>query len=569
MNHNELSSIRDTVQSIWVAIILAFVLRAFMLEAFEIPTGSMAPQLMGRHTLVTCPDCGYSFPRGSDKSGSDVWAVCPNCRMWINRTRYPDLGGDRVLVFKLPQPMRDVQRWDVVVFKDVQANRENFIKRLVGLPGEVLRIVHGDVFTHPITDRDGDGDRDEDDLDVDDPVELTDWKIARKPHATQATMWQLLFDNDYQPANSRARRSPWKPLWVKADASDDRWDLTGNHGRVFRYAGETPGALRFAPGAAGLFEATNAYNGPERNDEPYKLNRRNALDNRNLCSDLRLETMIVPAGDGAVRLTTSHFDHEFAAEFNFDGRVRLLHRRLDADGTPDRSWEAADVWGDVTLGDVFTSDKPATVALTHADWRVTVWVNAEAVLDSRDDPYSPDIAMIVAAEEARAVPVPRVGITGLHGTFALRHLRVFRDVFYTSPDLALPEDMGDPTVTYFLEHERAALARKHGWGTTANPITLRSFADRPDYDEFFMLGDNSPASADSRRWTQAAPTLRLYDKTPQTGERKPLYRMGTVPRYQLIGKAFFVYWPAGNRLPLPGLDRLPIVPHVGKMRRIE
>ena len=46
---HELGVIRETIESVWVAIILAFVLRAFMIEAFVIPTGSMAPRLMGEH----------------------------------------------------------------------------------------------------------------------------------------------------------------------------------------------------------------------------------------------------------------------------------------------------------------------------------------------------------------------------------------------------------------------------------------------------------------------------------------------------------------------------------------
>jgi len=587
MKHNELSSIRDTVQSIWVAIILAFVLRAFMLEAFEIPTGSMAPQLMGLHTLVTCPDCGYTFPRGLDPSppqeATRNIAICPNCGLAINRAAlpFPHLGGDRVLVFKLPRAMRDVQRWDVVVFKDVQENRENFIKRLVGLPGEVVRIVHGDVFVHPIPDRDGDGDRDGQDLDVDDPAALTDWKIARKPHDTQATMWQLLFDNDYQPADhSRFRLVPWQPLWAATAGAEEAWDLTVNHGRVFRYAGRTAREITFARRRPDIFQAVNSYNNPSGSDYPDIRRRRvtsalrvdppRQVDPETLCSDLRLETMIVPSEAGAVRLATSHFNHEFAAEFSFDGRVRLLHRTLDDRGEAPAGWDQAEVWGEAVLAEAFRPGRPVTVALTHADWRATVWVDADPVLDTADAPYQPDIALMATAEADGTVPVPRVGITGLHGEFELRHTRVFRDVFYTSPDLALPEDVDDPTMKYFMDEAQEALSEHlgpppwPGWGTYDNPIVLRRFDDHSDDDEFFMLGDNSPASMDSRRWTQAAPTLRLYDR-----QGDPQYRMGTVPRYQLIGKAFFVYWPAGNRLPLPGLDRLPLVPHVGKMRRIE
>ena len=96
---------------------------------------------------------------------------------------------------------------------------------------------------------------------------------------------------------------------------------------------------------------------------------------------------------------------------------------------------------------------------------------------------------------------------------------------------------------------------------TGQPIRLNGDPSSPnDLDSFYVLGDNSPQSHDSRRWTQAAPTLRLYQ------EGKPVYQLGTVPRYNIIGKAVFVYWPSGFRL--PGLAKLPIVPNVGDMRRV-
>src|SRR3954470_11900848 len=55
------SSIKDTLETILVAFILAFVFRAFVVEAFVIPTGSMAPTLLGAHMRFTCNDCGYQF----------------------------------------------------------------------------------------------------------------------------------------------------------------------------------------------------------------------------------------------------------------------------------------------------------------------------------------------------------------------------------------------------------------------------------------------------------------------------------------------------------------------------
>ena len=54
---------RDTVEAIVVAFILALVVRGFEAQAFVIPTGSMAPTLMGRHKEVACPQCGFHLRR--------------------------------------------------------------------------------------------------------------------------------------------------------------------------------------------------------------------------------------------------------------------------------------------------------------------------------------------------------------------------------------------------------------------------------------------------------------------------------------------------------------------------
>src|SRR5881394_2756276 len=57
----EKENIKETIESILVAFILAFVFRAFVVEAFVIPTGSMAPTLLGAHMRFQCDDCGYQF----------------------------------------------------------------------------------------------------------------------------------------------------------------------------------------------------------------------------------------------------------------------------------------------------------------------------------------------------------------------------------------------------------------------------------------------------------------------------------------------------------------------------
>src|SRR5438046_5450724 len=83
--------VKDTIESILVAFILAFIFRAFVVEAFVIPTGSMAPTLLGAHMRCRCPDCGYSFDANysnadqddmviPDRANGHTYAIfCPNC----------------------------------------------------------------------------------------------------------------------------------------------------------------------------------------------------------------------------------------------------------------------------------------------------------------------------------------------------------------------------------------------------------------------------------------------------------------------------------------------------------
>src|SRR6185503_8369222 len=85
-------SIKETIESILIAFILAFIFRGFVVEAFVIPTGSMAPTLLGAHMRFTCPDCGYQFDTNFNvnSSGADDLDIpktggrhdtilCPNC----------------------------------------------------------------------------------------------------------------------------------------------------------------------------------------------------------------------------------------------------------------------------------------------------------------------------------------------------------------------------------------------------------------------------------------------------------------------------------------------------------
>ena len=115
---------------------------------------------------------------------------------------------------------------------------------------------------------------------------------------------------------------------------------------------------------------------------------------------------------------------------------------------------------------------------------------------------------------------PQVKIFGA-GRLTLLHISIYRDIHY----------IGDRTL-------RAG---------TGKAFTL-------SVDEFFVLGDNSPYSFDGRLWA-----------TEGIGNNNVKYRIGTVPRDYLVGKAFFIYWADAAK---PFENLLPIIPNISKIRFI-
>lgn len=78
---------------------------------------------------------------------------CPSCG-FIEQYRPTDpdrelvYNGDRILVLKCLYQFQPPRRWDVVVFKNPTNPTQNYIKRLIGLPGETIEIVDGDIFVN-------------------------------------------------------------------------------------------------------------------------------------------------------------------------------------------------------------------------------------------------------------------------------------------------------------------------------------------------------------------------------------------------------------------------------------
>jgi signal peptidase I len=101
------STAREYFESIVVAVILALFVRTFAVQAFKIPTGSMEPNLLvGDHLLV------------------NKFVFAPTATPL-----------ERAIL-----PMRDIERGDVVVFKFPEDPERDFIKRVIGLPGDTIEV---------------------------------------------------------------------------------------------------------------------------------------------------------------------------------------------------------------------------------------------------------------------------------------------------------------------------------------------------------------------------------------------------------------------------------------------
>lgn len=153
------NALRTLVQILVVFLCLFLVVRTIFVEPFGVPTGSMAPTLYGNHRAAPCPRCGYSICVGSptaDERGKrdflhpQVNITCPNCgKQGLNLTVLSnEIAGDRLLVDKTAFEYRKPRRWEVAVFRCPVDDAKPYVKRIVGLPGERMRVFDGDVFAN-------------------------------------------------------------------------------------------------------------------------------------------------------------------------------------------------------------------------------------------------------------------------------------------------------------------------------------------------------------------------------------------------------------------------------------
>lgn len=527
---------KETLTALAIAFVMAFIFRAFVLEAFLIPTGSMAPTLLGAHVRIRSDLTGFQWTVGpwdyddsnmeqpSLRQGTEGHPVIVHDPMTgpvglgreLRLINLPRLPGDRIFVFKYLYSVFDPARWDVVVFKWPVQPTENYIKRLIGLPGEQVALIDGDVFVRPASIA-----RDQRELSWSGPG----WSVCRKPERVQRTMWSTVHDTRFMPRRPAADApTPWAPLDSGWSRSEGEWRFSGSGRTVLAWDWE------YWPVTDWIW---------------YNQTTPDASDGRQAAfpvADLMLSTTLRAQVDGLrVAATIRSRAHEFRGEIDGD-RARVT--MTDDFGTTVTLHESA--VGAIGAG------SPHTVEFWHADQCLWLFLDGRLVAGGPgpgEYDWTPEqrvrFAMEHSVEELASAPRNAFASPGRYsqvepfwefegGAVTIHRLVLARDVYYRADTYSSAGD----------GHSRAG-SPALGTHPGASPIL--------GPDQFFVCGDNSGSSADSRLWDRAHSWVR--DEFPHAS-------MGMVPRELLIGKAFFVYFPAigaHGRMPIPDFGRMRFI----------
>ena len=423
---------RQTVELMVLLCLCVLLVRTFSAEAYVVPTGSMAPTLLGLHREITCPNCNFMFVVGIDEEGQTGRAVCPNCgQRGRDDTPAIECGGDRVLVQKFLYDFRRPKRWEVAVFHFPGEPSQAYVKRVVGLPGESIRIIGGDIFA--------------------------DGKIVRKSLPEIRAMRMLVHDSRFQPQD--AKRFPrWQSQLGSRDPSlESGWIIEEGQFAHRAVKGDTRPSTDWL--VYKHWDPSNGRYGPVRDFYAY-----NGGDLRaeNDVADLGMEARLcVSEAVDSISVALRSGSDQFVVKIPVGRRGSIdLSRNNQRESLSNcqNPFEDSGLW-----------PRNVTIEATVFDRRVQVAIDGRLLFDPYDfdDPIAPGLA----SESPFSL-----GVRG--GAVEVTDLRIYRDIYYTSSLASTPR-------------------YSHGMSTA---IKLGS-------DDYFVLGDNSPVSNDSRFWTEC-PVVR-------------------------------------------------------------
>jgi hypothetical protein len=458
--------------------------------------------------------------------------------------------GDRVLVTKCNEAVMGPNRYDVVVFKYPRgpvdkSTPKNYIKRLMGLPGEILAIFFGRVY-HRLPEKQGDLFYDDvknanasaNDLWQDQFMHTNEesataafkagkFTILRKPPGVMMALRRIVYDNDFQAKDLVGRLDRWSPhagsTW-KADtatgfASDgkaaDKIDWL-RYQHLIR-----PDEIDGKPNqpVAGvkkmLILDTLDYNTSISEGTGDQEFFRRMYTDSHWVGDLMIECNLeVVEAKGEFCLELSRGINRFQASFDLASGECTLYR-LGKDNQREDPPLAVKPTNLKVPGNYL-------VRLANIDARLTVWVDRELPFGAGKEYDPPEVRGPNDKDVTDEQMLERRGPTdndfepasiGSKGAnVKIAHLRLWRDIYYRT---------SIPPHGSITDHDLPMT--REGWSQGSTQLgdmrgRMRYATMYVQPGHYLCLGDNSQASSDSRDW-------------------------GLVPQRLMLGRALAVYYP--------------------------
>ncbi|MEZ6039314.1 MAG: signal peptidase I [Planctomycetaceae bacterium] len=561
---------RETMEAVAIAFVLAFLFKTFQAEMYVIPTGSMAPTLYGRHKEVACESCQYAYAVGASQeidqdSGVVVARVdkseCPNCHYVNDILDAPVFNGDRILVNK---QCASFDRFDVVVFKNPEEAHVNYIKRLVGLPNETVRIRQGNLYARKLDS---------------DP-----WRILRKDDPFRQKDIQLVVYDDNHPSPVLLEAGGGE-RWIPAAARDrSTIDVHSEDADV------SLAVWQETENAWSCDRSHRTYAVDAEDEELHWLRYRNLIptdrDWVQIRDDGRLDRPLEPSlildFCGFNSFTMAHRSYDdglfWVGDLTINATLQIEEIRPGAqimlELIEGQRWYRCRISPETGNAELLVinrvvdeeADNPelkATavtsidgsgtyeVVFANVDDRLCLWVNGDLVDFGDDAAFT-----IVEPGEATLDDLTPVGIAASGIKAQVSDLLIQRDIYYRNDTIAFQESNGTtPRPGTWAEGRNvvgevppdemfnlmSAVRNPRVYASLYDELVSRQIADYgslSDYHlgdgEYLMFGDNSPASKDSR--------LFDYFSRPMNGHYAHRY---AVQEQDLIGEALFIFWPHG------------------------
>ena len=399
--------------------------------------GSMSPTLRGARQEFTCVDCGFPVVIGQEQP-VDYSTICPNCgHPNSEQTGAVWQPGEAVRIQPL-EANTSLARGTIVALQQPDAPDQWAVKRIVGLPGEVVALRNGDCY-------------------IDDQLWRQSWEDFRRSAI-------LVHDDRFRPPATRKLPVRWTAT-EKVQPTEDG----------YQFAGDEPAAdyrwLRYRHLCCYFGNCQRDQEVPIRDVQPLHQDVGRRLQ---IVRDLGFTCQVRADSTTSLMLEIDNGREAFRGEISFSQR-RLSGWRQDAKSwlkITDREWSGWEPseWHEVGM------------ALCDQQWLLAIDGQVLATL-----PY--ELATEKATEKATDKATDKatsstsrpcaVGAKGL-GLVQVRALQVWRDRYWLHPD-----------------------------GTGIPWQKNRPLAN----DEYFVLGDNSAVSIDSRHWHPGSVTRKTLRGT--------------------------------------------------------